>query len=73
VIVKTIHDNIHIYYDRFLPGGVNEMNENYEDMCKLVDAIAKGKVEISTQLARNHVHRFNHYMRNKKRQINPTR
>ncbi len=73
VIVKTIHDNIHMYYDRFLPGGVNEMNENYEDMCKLVDAIAKGKVEISTQLARNHVHRFNHYMRNKKRQINPTR
>ncbi len=73
VIVKTIHDNIHIYYDRFLPGGVNEMNENYEDMCNLVDAIAKGQADKATELARNHVCHFNRYMEDKKRQINPSR
>ena len=69
VILKTIHDNIHIYYDRFLPGGENELDENYHDLKYLIEAVAKGHVERATELARDHVHRFNRYMENKKRQI----
>ncbi len=68
-ILKTVHDNIHIYYDRFLQGGTNEMNENYEDLCQLVSAVADKNAEQAIKVARGHVHRFNRYMENKKRQI----
>ena len=67
-ILRTVHDNIQIYYDRFLPGGVNELNENYYDLTQLVEAVAEGQVERAVELARDHVRRFNRYMENKKRQ-----
>lgn len=70
-ILKTVHDNLHIYYDRFLPGGANEMNENYEDLCQLVSAVADRNSERAIAVARGHVSRSNRYMENKKRQINP--
>jgi DNA-binding FadR family transcriptional regulator len=68
-ILRTVHDNIHIYYDRFLPTGINELNENYEDLRQLVAAITEGQAERAAELARAHVRRFYHYMENKKRQI----
>ena len=71
LILKTVHDNIHIYYDRFLPCGLDELNENYLDLKQLVEAVATGKVGPATDLAREHVRRFNRYMQKKKREINP--
>ena len=68
-ILKTVHDNIHIYYDRFLPGGQDELNENYRDLKQIVAAIDQGRVKRASELARDHVRRFNRYMLNKKRQI----
>lgn len=68
-ILKTVHDNIHIYYDRFLPCGTNELNENYEDLCKLVSAVADRNPERAIETARAHVRQFNRYMENKKRQL----
>jgi len=69
LILKTVHDNIHIYYDRFLPCGKDELNENYQDLSQLVSAVASGQVERASELARNHVRRFNRYMEKKKREI----
>lgn len=69
LILKTVHDNIHIYYDRFLPCGNDELNENYHDLDQLVEAVASSRVERASELARNHVRRFNHYMEKKKREI----
>ena len=69
-ILKTVHANIHIYYDRFLPGGINELNENYHDLALLVEAVATGQKERAVDLARDHVRRFNRYMEGKKRQSN---
>jgi GntR family transcriptional repressor for pyruvate dehydrogenase complex len=71
-ILKTVHDNIHIYYDRFLPSGEDELNENYQDLKQIVDAVAEGHVERASELARDHVRRFNRYMVNKKRQKGET-
>ncbi len=67
-ILKTVHANIHIYYDRFLPGGVQELDENYQDLKRLVEAVAAGDGEKTADLARDHVRRFNRYMEKKKRQ-----
>ena len=69
LVLKTVHDNIHIYYDRFLPSGEDELNENHRDLQQIVDAVAEGQVERAGELARDHVRRFNRYMVNKKRQI----
>jgi GntR family transcriptional regulator, transcriptional repressor for pyruvate dehydrogenase complex len=71
LILKTVHDNIHIYYDRFLPSGQDELNENYQDLNQLVEAVAAGRVETAAGLARDHVRRFNRYMERKKREILP--
>ncbi len=68
-ILKTVHDNIHIYYDRFLPCGSNELNENYEDLRKLVSAVVDRNAAQAVETARAHVRRFNRYMENKKRQL----
>ncbi len=69
-ILKTIHDNIHIYYDRYLPWGPKELNENYNDLCQLVAALADNDTERAVKVAREHVRRFNSYMQKKKRTIN---
>ena len=66
-ILKTVHDNIHIYYDRFLPSGEDELNENHQDLTQIVDAVTEGHVERASELARDHVRRFNRYMVKKKR------
>ena len=71
LILKTVHDNIHIYYDRFLPCGLDELNENYLDLKQLVEAVSTGRVGQATDLAREHVRRFNRYMEKKKREIPP--
>jgi DNA-binding FadR family transcriptional regulator len=70
LILKTVHDNIHIYYDRYLPWGPKELNENYDDLCQLVAAIVDKEPERAVRVAREHVRRFNSYMEKKKRGIN---
>lgn len=70
LILKTVHANIHIYYDRFLPSGMNEIKENYEDLRELIAAVSNRKADLAAELARSHVRRFNGYMEKKKRQIN---
>lgn len=69
VILRTVHDNIHIYYDRFLPSGMDQMGENFQDLKQLVDAVAVGHAERAAELAGNHVRKFNRFMEKRKRQI----
>lgn len=69
VILRTVHDNIHIYYDLFLPSSMDKMNENFQDLKQLVGAVAEGDAERAGELAGNHVRKFNRHMEKKKRQI----
>jgi GntR family transcriptional repressor for pyruvate dehydrogenase complex len=71
LILKSVHDNIHIYYDRFFPYGKDELNENYHDLNEIVAAVASGQVERASELARDHVRRFNRYMEKKKGRSEP--
>ena len=66
-VLNSIHDNIHRYYDRFLSMEKPELEENYNDLCDLVDAIENGDVDLARKVAKQHVQRFNQYM--KKREI----
>ncbi len=61
-VLASIHENIHRYYDRFLSMDERELEENYRDLCGLVDAVAAGSAVDARRLAREHVRRFNAYM-----------
>ena len=61
-VLTSIHDNIHRYYDRFLSMEKPELEENYTDLCDLVDAIENADIELARTLAQQHVQRFNQYM-----------
>lgn len=67
-IIETIHDNIQRYYDKYLSGGAEELEENYRDLQQIVDAVCGRKVTEAGDLAREHVRKFSLYMDRKARQ-----
>ncbi|MGD8667383.1 MAG: GntR family transcriptional regulator [Desulfobacterales bacterium] len=67
-VLHSVHDNIHRYYDEFLSMDRRELQENYRDLCDLVHAVDKGQTDRARRLARNHVRRFNSYMRKREQQ-----
>ena len=62
-VLHSIHDNIHRYYDRFLFMEERQMQENYQDLCDLVQAVENGQSDRARRLARSHVRRFYQYMK----------
>lgn len=64
-VLHSIHDNIHRYYDRFLSMEKPELEENYNDLCDLVEAVEKADAKLARRLAKRHVQRFNKYMKNR--------
>jgi len=41
------------------------LQENLQDLCDLVQAVEKGQADQARRLARDHVHRFNQYMKSR--------
>ena len=62
-ILHSIHDNIHRYYDKFLPMEERELEENYRDLCNIVRAAEAGDAGEARKFAQEHVQRFNRYMK----------
>jgi DNA-binding FadR family transcriptional regulator len=67
-LMVSVHENIHRYYDQYLSMEERELNENYHDLCDIVDAVEQGRADEARALAQNHVHRFNRYMKSRARQ-----
>jgi len=65
-LVHSVHENIHRYYDAFLSMEAPELDENYQDLRNLLEAMEKGRPEESEKIAARHVQRFNAYMLEKK-------
>ena len=63
-VLHSIHDNIHRYYDRFLSMEKRELEENYQDLCAIIEAIESSQASQARELARQHVKRFSRYMKN---------
>lgn len=61
-ILRTIHDNIHRYYERLLVMKPRDMVQNFTDLEKIVQAVEQGRADRARMLARAHVRRFNRYM-----------
>ena len=64
-MLNSFHDNIHRYYDQFLSMEQRELQENYQDLCELIQAVEHGDAEKAQKVAQNHVKRFNRYMQNR--------
>jgi DNA-binding FadR family transcriptional regulator len=64
-VLHSIHENIHRYYDRFLSMEERELQENYQDLCDIIEAVENGRADHARRLARDHVRRFNQYMKNR--------
>lgn len=66
-IHHSIHENIHRYYDKLLMVGEEELDENFQDLCSIVEAVRSGNAEEAKHQAVQHVRRFSTYMEQKKR------
>jgi DNA-binding FadR family transcriptional regulator len=64
-IQKTIHDNIHSYYDEYLPMNKNSIQENYNDFQIIIKAIENKDSKKASKQIMDHVHRFNLRMQHK--------
>jgi DNA-binding FadR family transcriptional regulator len=61
-ILRTIYDHIHRYFDQFLPREEELIEENYQDLCEIVEAVEDGEAAKAHLLVQNHVYRFNRLM-----------
>jgi GntR family transcriptional repressor for pyruvate dehydrogenase complex len=67
-VLHSVHENIHRYYEKYLSMAERELNENYQDLCDLVNMVEKGQADEARELARDHVHRFNQYMKKREQE-----
>jgi DNA-binding FadR family transcriptional regulator len=67
-VLHSIHDNIHRYYDKYLVVGDVEMDENFQDLQIIVQAVCEQDADLAQKMAVEHVRRFSKYMAVKKRQ-----
>ncbi len=61
--LKSIHENIQSYFHPFLPFSQDLLNDNFNDLCKLKEAIQKKDSLSAKQIAQNHVSKFNELMK----------
>jgi DNA-binding FadR family transcriptional regulator len=62
-VYQTIHDNIHLYYEEFLPGDAEMMRENYQDLSDMVAAVEQKDERKARRLTQIHIQRFFRYMK----------
>ena len=67
-ILQTVYDNIHRYFDQFLPREEALLRENYQDLCEIVEAVENRQAAQAHLLVQNHVYRFNRLMEEKAKQ-----
>ena len=64
-VLRTVYDNIHRYFDRFLSREEDIIQENYRDLVEIVKAVEGGRAEKASRLVQDHVSRFNRRMEEK--------
>jgi len=61
-VLQSFSENIHTYYESYLPRDSALLKENHQDMIQLVAAIEAGNPEEARRIAQEHVRRFSSYM-----------
>jgi len=61
-ILSIVYENIYPYFDQFLLKERSLMGKNYQDLCKIAEAIQKKDPQRTQKLVQDHVKRFNRIM-----------
>jgi len=61
-VMQTVYDNIHRYFDRFLPRQEDILKENYQDLCEVLKAVEERQASKASLLVQAHVYKFNRLM-----------
>ena len=61
-VMQTVYDNIHRYFDRFLPRQEDILKENYQDLCEVIQAVEERQASKASLLVQGHVCKFNRLM-----------
>jgi GntR family transcriptional repressor for pyruvate dehydrogenase complex len=61
-VLKTVYQNINLYFGKFLPREEELMKENFQDLAEIVEAVKSGQAAKANLLVQNHVYRFNRLM-----------
>ena len=64
-VQKTIHDNIHRYYEEYLPMNKQRTLENLTDFEKIIDAMKVNDAKTASAIIMDHVKRFSDKMQEK--------
>jgi DNA-binding FadR family transcriptional regulator len=62
-VLRMVHERVLESFERFALTGRRRIEENYDDLCRIVEAIAQKRPQDAKALAREHVRRFNRYMK----------
>jgi DNA-binding FadR family transcriptional regulator len=65
-VLHSIHENIHPYYENYLPNNRLVSQQNYDDLVQLVTAIAGKKRDEAERIAREHIQHGWDYMESQK-------
>ncbi len=68
-VQKSIHDNIHKYYQDFLPMNHERTLENLTDFEKIIDAMKVRDSARASEIIMDHVRRFNDKMKKRSRHL----
>ena len=63
-VLRVVHDNIEPFYEAYPLKAKRIMQENYQDLRDIVQAIAQRKSTVVKALMQSHVRRFNRHMLN---------
>jgi len=61
-VLSTVYENIYRYFDRFLSKERGLMEKNYQDLCKIAEALQKRDPQRAQRLVQDHIKRFNRIM-----------
>ncbi|MCF8106897.1 MAG: FadR family transcriptional regulator [Desulfohalobiaceae bacterium] len=70
-VLHSIHENIHRYYENFLPSDKGVSQQNYEDLISLVKAIERKRAEQAEKAARKHIENGWKFMQQRRIEIDP--
>ena len=65
-VLRSVHDNIDQYYNKLLPRTRRTMEQNYRDLCEIVQAVEDHDPRSARERAQEHVRRFSRLMGRRK-------
>ncbi len=64
-VLRVVHDNIQLFYEDHPLRDKSIMQENYQDLCDIINAMEQQKPTVVRSMMQSHVRRFNRYMLDK--------